>query len=239
VNPILAGIALAVTAGAVIAISAREARAGLVGLAIALGAAPFLADPLPQVSTLALRVIGAALAAYLLRAAVATVPGLTAGRWGEPTRGGSRLGWPAEALMAIAAWIVGVGISARLEALSPTGPGNPAGDVLGLLTPAALATSVGLASIVVGLVPAFAARDALRTAIGALILIQGLFLVRIGVAGAPSDLEQLAGVALLVAAAVGGGVLVGAEARRGAGHDDGSESVPARTGSGRIGPADR
>ena len=35
-NPILAGLALAVTAGAVIAVSASEARAALVGLAMAL-----------------------------------------------------------------------------------------------------------------------------------------------------------------------------------------------------------
>ncbi len=235
----LAGVALAVTAGAVIAISARETRAGLVGLAIALGAAPFLAAPLPSVSTLAMRVIGAALAAYLVRAAVASEPGLPARPWGEPTRAGSLIGWPAEGLLAIGAWIVGVGVSARLEALSPTGPGIPAGDVLGLLTPAALATGAGLASIVVGLMAAIAARDALRTTIGALILAQGLLLVRVGVAGAPSDLEQLAGVALLLAIAIAGGVLVGAEAQRGDDDSAGTESARARSGSGWVGPGDR
>jgi len=132
VNPILAGVALAVTVGAVLAISARESRAGLVGLAIALAAAPFLAAPIPNVSTLAMRVIGAALAAYLVRAAVATGPGLPARPWSEPTRGGSQLGWPAEGLLAIGAWIVGVAVSAQLEVLSPAGSGIPPRDAADL-----------------------------------------------------------------------------------------------------------
>lgn len=238
-NPILAGVALAVTVGAVLAISARETRAGLVGLAIALGAAPFLAAQIPNVSTLAMRVIGAALAAYLVRAAVATGPGLPARPWNEPTRGGSQLGWPAEGLLAIAAWIVGVAVSTRLEVLSPAGSGTLPGDVLGLLTPEALATGAGLASIVMGLVATFAARSALRTTIGALILSQGLLLVRVGVAGAPSDLEQLAGVALLLAIAIAGGVLLGAEGQRGADDDSGTEPSPRLSGSGRVDPGDR
>src|SRR3970282_2808566 len=113
--------------------------------------------PLTHVSPLAVRVIGAAVAAYLVRAAAATGPCLPARPWSEPTRGGSQLGWPAEGLLAIAAWIVGVAVSARLEVLSPAGSGTPPGDVFGLLTPEALATGAGLASIGGGLRGAFAA----------------------------------------------------------------------------------
>ena len=151
-NPILAGVALVVTAGAVTAISAREARAALVGLAIALVASPFLGDPLPQVSTLAMRVVGAALAAYLLRAALEAAHPLPAR--GPRLPGGSRIGWPAEALIAVAAWVVAVYLANGLASMASTGPGRPAGDLLGMLTPAAVATAAGLASIVVGIVPA-------------------------------------------------------------------------------------
>ena len=49
---------------------------------------------------------------------------------------------------------------------------------------------------------------------GSLILIQGVLLFRIGVAGPPGDLEQLAGVVLLLAIGVAGAWLIGAEGRR-------------------------
>ncbi len=212
-NPLLVGVALAVTAGAVTAVSARDARAALVGTALALGAAPFLSDPLPQLSTLATRVVGAALAAYLLRAAVAAPLGPATSRpRGAP--GGSRLGWPAEALLAAAAWVVGVNLAAGLATLGPAGAAAPGGDLVAMLTPAAMATAAGLASMVVAIVPAFAGRDALRTGIGALVLLQGVLLLGTGVAGAPGDLEQLAGVTLLVATASAVAWLIGAEARR-------------------------
>jgi len=213
VNPWLVGIAFAVTIGALIAVSARENRAALVGLAVVLGATPFLGDPLPQLSTLAARVVGGVLAAYLLRASMA--PARTGSDVDEdPAQRGAGIGWPAEALLAIAAWLVGVSISARLEVLLPTGPGVPPENALALLTPSALGTAVGLASVVVAIVPALVDRHELRSVIGGLILLNGVLLLRGGVAGTPGDLEQLAGVALLVALAVAGSVLVSRGARR-------------------------
>ena len=65
-NLALAGVALAVTAGAVIAASSREARAALVGLVLTLGLGPFLTDPLPGPAVAGARVVTGILVAYLL-----------------------------------------------------------------------------------------------------------------------------------------------------------------------------
>ncbi|MEO8208888.1 MAG: hypothetical protein ABI598_07610 [Chloroflexota bacterium] len=237
-NPIVVAVAIAVTIGAVVAVSSRNARTALLGLAITVTAAPFLGDPLPQTSTLAMRVIGAALVAFLLRSAAASaVPTVNDPR-PEAERLGSRVGWPAEALMAAAAWLVAIVVASRLAALEPAGPGDGASDILAMLGPAAVTTAAGLASIVVGFVPAFAGRDALRTAIGMLILIQGSFLLRAGVAGAPGDLEQIAGVALFVAVAVAGATLISIEERHEPGVVPGNASIAPlpRTQRRRDGP---
>jgi len=208
----LTGLALLVAAGSVTAISAREGRTALVGLAVTLGLSPFLGDPLPQMSTLATRVVGAALAAYLLRAAVERAR--TTPARGPQLPGGSRVGWPAEALIAAAAGIVAVELTAGLAALAPGTPPTPPTNVLAMLTPAAVTAAAGLASIVIAIVPTFGGRDALRTTTGSLVLIQGVLLFRVGIAGPPSDLEQLGGVILLLALATAGAWLIGAEGRR-------------------------
>jgi len=213
VNPILAGVALAVTLGAVVAISSREARTALVGLALALGLAPFLGDPLPQVSTLATRVVAAALTAYLLRAAVGAAPPAAARHPSRP--GGSRIGWPAELLIAAAAWIVALNLAHGLDALSVGGAASTPGG-LALLAPRAVTAAAGLALTIVGIVPALAGKDALRAAIGSLVLSQGVLLFRTGVADAPGDLEQLGGVMVLLAIGVAGAWLIGAEGRQAA-----------------------
>jgi hypothetical protein len=234
VNPILAGVALAVTLGAVVAISAREARTALVGLAIALGIAPFLGDPLPQVSTLATRVVAAALTAYLLRAATEASPPAPARHPSRP--GGSRIGWPAELLIAAAAWIVAINLVDGLATLNVGGPPASTGG-LALLTPDAVTAAAGLASMIIGAVPALAGRDALRTAIGSLVLVQGVLLFRVGVAGAPGDLEQLGGVILLLAIGIAGAWLIGAEGRQIATPPDGLEMAATAGGDEpRLGP---
>ncbi len=216
-SPLSVGVALAVFAAVLLAVATRDPRTALVGLAIALVGSPFLADPLPPIPTLALRVIGGALAAYLLRSAVLATSDATdphRAREGED-RDGSRAGWPTEALLALAAAVVGLNVALRLEALSPLGSSLSTGDLLASLDAAALSTGVGLTAIVMAVLPSLGSRSGFRTALGVLILIQGIVLIRVGVAGAPSDLEQLAGVALLVAAAVTGSLMVGLDARHG------------------------
>ncbi len=103
-NPILAGIALAVVAGAVVAVASRDARAAILGLAVALIGSPVLAEPLPTPLGLATRFVGAVLAAYLLWVVARDRP-----QAGAPsaTTGGSHIGWPAEVLVAAAAAVVG------------------------------------------------------------------------------------------------------------------------------------
>ncbi len=208
-SPILVGVAVVVSVGAIVAISARDARTALVGLAVTMSAAPFVADPLPPLSTLAVRVVAAVLAAYLLRATVMTASAELDRHPKGAGHAGSRVGWPTETLLAIAAWVVGLNVSAHLLSLNPADPGIITTDLLGSLSAGSLATGAGLGAIVLATVPALGSRNGVRMAIGLLVLIEGILLLRVGVAGAPSDLEQLAGVALIVAAAITGSMLVG------------------------------
>lgn len=225
-NPALAGVALAVTAGAVIAASSREARAALVGLVLTLGLGPFLADPLPGAAVLGARVVTGILVAYLLWA-------VTAGH--EPRGLGSRIGWPAETILALGVAIGAVAIAAGLETLTPGGPGRSedAGP-LDTLTPSALALAAGLASLVVGLAPALVGRQALRTGIGLLLVTQGIVLARTGVAGPPGDLEQL-GIDGLVLALGTSAALIAFIARRSAPDAGGPDDD--RPADGRPDPA--
>lgn len=215
-SPTLAGVALAVTVGAVIAASSREARAALIGLVIALSLGPFLTEPLPGTAVLGARVITGILVVYLLRAASAgEVPG-------QP----SRIGWPSGALLAAAAAIAGVALATSLADLQRGGPqpGSEAG-LLDLLTPSALALAAGLGSFVVGLGPAFLGSHALRATIGLLLVVQGVVLARTGVAGPPGELEQLGINGLMLAVGVGGALLAILE-RRAIAEASAAEPVP-------------
>lgn len=216
-NPALAGVALAVIAGSVIAASAREARVAWIGLALVLGLAPFLADPLPGAAILGTRVVTGILVVYLLRA----VSGGT-GLHGL----GSRIGWPAEVMLTAAAAIAGVAIAESLASLRPGSPG-PLDSPMDALTPTALALATGLAAISIGLAPAFLERGSMRTVIGLLLVLQGVVLARLAIAGPPGELEQLgvAGVILVVGAA---GALVTTLVQRTGSHA--AATPPAATG---------
>ena len=243
-NLALAGVALAVTAGAVIAVSSREARAALVGLVLTLGLGPFLTDPLPGPAVAGARVVTGILVAYLLWAVSA----------GDEVRGlGSRIGWPAESLLALGVAIAGVAMASGLEALAPGAPGRAGGGPLDALTPPALALGAGLASLVVGLAPALVGRHALRTAIGLLLVVQGVVLARTGIAGPPGELEQLGIDALVLTVGASAALIVFIERRSdadaatevalGAAHDpiraEAALAAPPRSGTGRRTAAGR
>jgi len=98
VNPALAGVALVVIAGAVVAGSAKNGRTAILGLVVALVAAPLLADPPAAPLGLAARLVAAVLAGYLLWVAT---------RGPAARTGGTLVGWPTEAFLAIAAAVVG------------------------------------------------------------------------------------------------------------------------------------
>ena len=213
----LAGVALAVTVGAVIAASSREARAALIGLVIALALGPFLTEPLPGIAVLGARVITGILVVYLLWAASggAEVPG-------QP----SRIGWPSGALLTLAAGIAGIALASSLAELQPIGPGPDADAGLSaLLTPSAVALAAGLGCFVIGLGPAFLGRHGLRAAIGLLLVVQGVVLARTGLAGPPGELEQLGIDGLVLAVGVGGALLAILE-RRAAAEPTGADTAP-------------
>lgn len=218
-NPALAGVALAVTAGAVIAASSREARAALVGLVLALGLGPFLTDPLPGPAVLGARVVTGILVAYLLWAVSGD----------DPHGLGSRLGWPAESILAAGVVIAGIAMAGSLEALDASGPGrSDSAGLLDALSPAALALGAGLASIVVGLAPALLGRWALRMAIGLLLVVQGVVLARTGIAGPPGELEQLGIDGLLLAIGTSAALIALIERRAvEPGHRDAASTTPA------------
>ena len=88
-NPALAALTCVVVAGAVVAVSAREARAALLGLLVVLLGSALIADPLPGALPIAARLVAAFLAARLIAVGIRGE--------GEATAG-SRLGWPVEAL---------------------------------------------------------------------------------------------------------------------------------------------
>src|SRR5262245_21412096 len=180
-NFLLAGLTAAVVAGAVVAVSAREARASLLGLLVTLLAAGLIADPLPGPLPFGARIAAALLTARLI---ANSIRGLD-----RPTAG-SRLGWPVEALAAVAAGVVGFGTH---------GLGAPA------MGPA-LASAAGFAVGILAAAPIVTSRDVYRLGVGAMLLLSGGLLVRVGLGGTPTDLEQLVTCGLIVG--VGGAVSV-------------------------------
>jgi hypothetical protein len=186
VNPVLGAIAAAVLAGAVVAVSVREGRYAVVGLAVALVFSPLLTDPFDTPLSIAARLAGGVLAAYLLWIAV---------RDGGTT-GGSRIGWPAEALLAVAAFVVGLGT----HGLGAT--------ALGPVEAQAAAFALGALAVV----PVTTGRDVLRIGVGLFVLLQAALLLRVGLDGNPSQFEQLVTAGLI--AALGGSVAALAYAAR-------------------------
>lgn len=179
-NPVLAAVAMAVIAGAIVAVSVRDARVVVLGLSATLIATPLLADPIAAPAGLAARLVGAILAGYLLWIATRERP--TVGR-PEPTTGGSRIGWPAEVLVAGAAAIVG---------FAGHGLGAPG------LGPA-LASAAGFALAALSLAPLLSGADVIRMGVGLFLLLDGALLVRVGLGGTPDALEQLLTAGLIVA----------------------------------------
>ena len=172
-NPLLALAAIAVTAGAVVSVAARDGRVALGGLAAVLLVSPFIADPLPPWLAILIRVVAALLAVYLAWIAVRQP--------GSVTRG-SLLGWPVEALIAAAALVIGFG-TAGLGA-TPLGPAE--------------AQAAGFALVTLSVGPIVHGRDVYRLGAGAVLLVSGVLLIRAALAGTPSQLEEIVSAALFI-----------------------------------------
>jgi len=187
VNPALAGVALAVVLGAVVAGSARNARAAILGLVVTMVGAPLLAEPAAAPAALAARLGAALLAGYLLWIAT---------RGHNVRTAGSPLGWPTDAFVAIAGAAVGYGSH---------GLGAPTAGP-------AVASAAGFALAALAVLPVVTGRDILRVGIGLVLLLGGALLVRSALGGTPDPMEQVLTAGLV--AALGGAVAILAASAR-------------------------
>ena len=153
-------------AGALLAITGRDARIALVGLLVALVTAPLLADPLPEGAVVGVRIVAALLGGYLLFMTLRDTSAVTRG---------SLAGLPAETLAAAAAYVIGYGTSGLGS--TPLGPTE--------------ASATGFALAVISVAPIVRGADVFRLGVALAILVTGAELVRVGLAGTPSPLEQL------------------------------------------------
>lgn len=180
-NPALAGVALAVVFGAVVAGSARNARTAILGLVVTMVGAPLLADPMPAPLGLAARLVAAILAGYLLWIATRG-PGVRTG--------GTLIGWPSDFFLAMGAAVVGYGS----HGLGAPAVGPP------------LAAAAGFALAALAILPVVTGRDILRIGIGLGLLLGGALLVRTSLDGTAESLEQLMTAAVI--ATLGGAAAV-------------------------------
>lgn len=206
-NPALAGVAIAVIVGAVMAGSARNARTAVLGLVVTMVGAPLVADPPAAPLGLAARLVGAVLAGYLLWVAARDIRLRT---------GGSLVGWPTDAFLAIAGAIVGYGS----HGLGAPAAGPP------------IASAAGFALAALSVLPVVNGRDVMRIGLGLGLLLGGALLVRTGLGGTPDALEELLTAGLV--AALGGAVAVLAAAARSDGGPgfELSTTTPHRSGHG-------
>lgn len=186
-NPGIVAAAAVLAIGAIVAVSAREGRVAVLGLALALVAAPLVSDPLPAITSLAIRLTGAVLAAYLILAALRTDATSTLG---------THLGWPVQVLQAVAAAIIGYGIASQ-AALGGVGAGVPGGGGSGTGTDGgpemivSLGVAAGAAVVVVAIEPIVAARDGLRLGIGLLLALTGVTVMRNALLGSVGGIEHI------------------------------------------------
>ena len=191
-NPFQLGAAIALLAGALVALSARDSRWILAGLVASLGLAPLVADPLPSPIAIAARLVAAILGAELLIVAL---------RESRSPTGGAPLGPASIAFAAAAAGVVGY---------ATAGVGSPADGP-------AIATGAGFALATLAVGPLLLGRDILRIGSATVLLVSAASLVQAGLAGTPGALEQgaLAGATIAV---LGATAVLAAAALR-AGHD--------------------
>jgi hypothetical protein len=193
VNALLVATALTVVAGAIVAVSSRDARIALAGLAVALVASPLLADPPPDALPLIARVLAALLAVELLWIAVRMTDGRTRG---------TTVGPAAIALAAAGASVVGLALASAVGGGSAAAPGSVGEGPV----PAIVGAALGLGALAV--LALVAGRDALRLAIGAALLVAAGVALQAGLVAPPSPFEQLVAAGASVAAGAAGALLV-------------------------------
>jgi hypothetical protein len=145
------------------------------------------------------RVVAAMLAGYLIRIALRRAP----------LSHGSRVGWLAESVLGLTAFIVGLGV------VGVVGPPPPAALVAAGPTPAIAA---GLAVVALAVTPLADLRDGFRAGAGVGLLVAGADLLRSGLGGPTDGLGHLvmAGAVAMLGAAIALLVLRTSQALEGA-----------------------
>ncbi len=163
-----------------------------------------------------MRIVGGLLCVAIVR--LALLPEST-----EPAS--SPLGWPAEAFFAVAAAVGGGGVAIGLAIAAGLGGPSGGSDAMPAATAASaiLITGTAAAIFAVGATPAAIGGRGIRRTVGIVLVAVAVVLLRIGFAGAPNELEEVAIATLLVGCAIGGVALTRAAATqpssgRGPGH---------------------
>ena len=180
-NPALAALAVGVVAGGVVAVSARDARMSMVGLAAALVFAPLVAEPFPDGLVVAMRVVAALLAVYLL---------WVVAREGFDIRQ-PRLRWPVELLIAAAAGLAGLS--------SPALTTPPISEVAAVGLPVARGAAFAIGALAI--IPILEGRDALRLGTGLVLAVLAVTLLQQGIGSAVPPIEHLAFAGVMVGVA--------------------------------------
>lgn len=220
-------IALLVTAGGVVAVSAREPRLAALGVVIALVGAAFVADPLPDVAAVAARVVGSVLAGYLVWVSLRGAP---------PPTTGWRIGWPGAAAVATVAFVTGWLASGTIANTLAVGEGDgpsvgaAAALAAGSLVPRA-ALGASLALVTLAAAPVLVGRDVLRLGLGLLLVLGAVELLRNALGGRPDPIVELA---LGVLTAVSGAAVAWLVARSLAIHGDLMIRTPGRDAPSRA-----
>jgi hypothetical protein len=194
VTPVLVLFAIVVTAGAVVAVSAREPRLAVLGTFVVLTGSAYVVEPMPEVVALAARLVGSVLAGYLVWIALRGAP---------PPTTGWRMGWPGAAAVAIVAfaigWLAAGTLGETLGSFGAEGPSVGAATALaaGSFVPrAALAAALALTALAVA--PVLLGRDVLRLGLGLLLLVAAAGLLRSALSVGADSIVEL-GLAVLTA----------------------------------------
>ncbi len=194
-STILVALAIVVAAAGIVTVSAREPRLAALGALLAMAGSAYVADPLPDLVSIAACLTGSLLAGYLIWVSLRDADTPTAG-W--------QIGWPGAAAIAVAAfaigWLAAGALAADLAVVSDEGPsagGVATALAAGSLVPRA-AIGAAAALIALGVAPVLIARDVLRLGIGLLLLLSAADLVRHAL-GAEADRVVELGMAVVVA----------------------------------------
>ena len=197
-----AGAAIAVL-GAVVALAARDARVGLLGLLASMVGAMFIADPLPTAAIAWVRLSGAVLTVAILRAAIAT------GRAGPAERGWTGrihrvapagLGPVVLALLGAAGAVIGLAIGTSISGVA----GTAVTRLVDLATAPTLALGAAGAALAIAIGPALLGPTSARRAMAGVLVVEAVELVSTGLGSSPGVLGEIGFATVLIAVAAGG-----------------------------------